>query len=397
MSASLELRASVDEAGWVPSPADTSVHEAGSAAPPQPEHARRFAAWLAQVSERPEAYDLWQLLRHIEAAHPHLPRFGEAVRPADEPLRVGQRAELDFPPTPLSSVDVPAGGGPVRVAQRVFGLLGPNGPLPLHLTELVRERNLHHADATLQAFLDTITHRFALLFYRSWAQAQPVVALDRPGNSALHRWAGALFGLGDERLQNRDACGDGAKLLFAGRLSRQVRDADGLLAWCKARFDVPISVQQWCGHWMALERGERTRLRGRAAQALGGGAVLGGTVWDVQHKFRIVIGPLRLPAYLAFLPGGPQLARLQAMVRQWVGLEFAWDVQLILARADVPALRLGGRGSGPRPGALGRAAWLGHYTAHGDADALVIDVERTLHSRRHVTSPSNNTDPESST
>ena len=365
------------------SPAPTESVAAGP--PPSSERARHFDDWLAQVRQHPEAYDLWQLLRHIEAAHPHLPRLGEAVRPADEPVRVAQPAELNFPPTAVSAVTVRAGGSAgrvVMVAQHVFGLLGPNGPLPLHLTELARERALHHADPTVQAFLDMITHRFALLFYRAWAQAQPVVALDRPAHAPLQSWAGALFGLGDERLQRRDAVGDAAKLHFAGRLSRQARDADGLLAWCRAQFDVPLQVQQWCGHWMPLDRGERTRLRGREAQGLGRGAVLGGAVWDVQHKFRIVIGPLRLPAYLAFLPGGPQLARLQAMVRQWVGLEFEWDVQLILAREDVPALRLGDKGSGPRAGAIGRGAWLGRYARARDADALVIDVERTLHPRR---------------
>jgi type VI secretion system protein ImpH len=100
-------------------------------------------------------------------------------------------------------------------------------------------------------------------------------------------------------------------------------------------------------------------------------------VWDVQHKFRIVIGPLRLARYLDFLPGGRDLARLQAMVRQWVGFEFAWDVQLILARADVPRLQLGGKPAG----LLGRSGWLGRYKKPHDAVDLIIDVETTM--RRH--------------
>ena len=237
-----------DDAALAAAAAHDTDGPAPAAEPAQaPERARRFDDWLAQVRQHPEAYDLWQLLRHIEAAHPHLPRFGEAMRPADEPLRIEQPAELHFPPTPVSGVTVRGEGSRrvLKVAQRVFGLLGANGPLPLHLTELARERSLHHADPTVQAFIDMITHRFALLFYRAWAQAQPVVALDRPGQATLHRWAGALFGLGDERLQARDAVGDDAKLHFAGRLARQVRDADGLLAWCRVQFNVPLQVQQW--------------------------------------------------------------------------------------------------------------------------------------------------------
>ncbi len=100
------------------------------------------------------------------------------------------------------------------------------------------------------------------------------------------------------------------------------------------------------------------------------------SAWDVQHKFRIVIGPLKLARYHAFLPGGSDLAKLQSMVRQWVGLEFEWDLKLILARPDVPSLSLG------RSGELGRSAWLGRYKRAADADDLIINVERTLHARR---------------
>lgn len=64
---------------------------------------------------------------------------------------------------------------------RFFGMLGPNGPLPLHLTEYARSRSIHAGDQTLVRFLDIFHHRFMALFYRAWAQAQPTVSLDRPG------------------------------------------------------------------------------------------------------------------------------------------------------------------------------------------------------------------------
>ena len=104
----------------------------------------------------------------------------------------------------------------------------------------------------------------------------------------------------------------------------------------------------------------------------------------MQQKFRIVIGPLRLARYLDFLPGGTELARLQAIVRQWVGIEFAWDLKLILARADVPSMRLGKAG-GKRIGMLGRSGWLGRYTKPDDAKDLVIDVEAAMRRRRAQT------------
>ena len=63
---------------------------------------------------------------------------------------------------------------------RLFGLFGPNGPLPIHLTEYARERLQHGGDATLCRFLDVFHHRFLALFYKAWAQAQPHVNRDRP-------------------------------------------------------------------------------------------------------------------------------------------------------------------------------------------------------------------------
>jgi type VI secretion system protein ImpH len=366
---------------------DTAIADAATtcaAAPVSADDAAKLpdelGAWLHRVAAEPFRHDFYRVLRRFEAAFPQLPRLGEAVRPADEPLRVAQPAELSFAPASIHALVLRAGAAPL-LQQRIFGLLGPNGPLPLHLTELARERAHHHGDATLQRFLDFLTHRFALLFYRSWAQAQPALALDRPGQARFERRLGALAGLGLPGLLARDALGDATKLHFVGRLSMQVRNAEGLLAICEGQFDVPVFIEQWRGHWMPLARDERSRLGTRAGAGLGSGAVLGASVWDVQHRFRIVIGPLSLARYVDFLPGGRDLARLQAIVRQWVGLEFAWDLTLVLSRAEVPPLRLGRPGPAGR---LGRTGWLGRYTRGGDARDMTIDVESTLRPRRRA-------------
>ncbi len=334
------------------------------------DHTQRHEAWLEQVAAQPFRFDFYQAMRRFASAHPHLPPLGEALRPQDEPLRIGQPAELDFAPASLHSLLRPA-GSPPRLMQRIFGLLGPNGALPLHLTEYTRDRALHHADPTLQRFLDMLTHRFALLFYRAWADAQPAVSLDRASNRTYFNRIGSLVGIGLPSLQERDALSDASKVYFAGRLSRQVRDADGLLSWLRIEFDVTVAIEQWCGHWMPLQRSERSRLGRRDGAVLGRSTVLGSSVWDVQHKFRITMGPLTLDQYRRFLPGGKALARLQALVRHWVGIEFAWDLKLILARGEVPRTVLGTLGC-----ALGHASWLGHYRRARDADDLRIDVER---------------------
>lgn len=329
-----------------------------------------------RLGERPATFDLFQALRRVENAFTDKPRLGDAMRPGEEPIRFAQEPSLIFAPAPITGLERRDGAVP-RLVQRVFGFMGPNGALPIHLTEYARERQLYHGDQAFVRFLDTLLHRFGLFFYRAWARAQPVVGLDRPADAPIVRHVGALFGLVEHSTRQRDALGDFPKLFFAGRLARSVRDADGLEAWLAQHFGVPVRVDQFQGHWMPLGRDERSRLTRDGQPALGRGAVLGRTVWDVQHKFRIVIGPLAWERFAAMLPGGPALEQLRALVRQFVGFEFAWDLRLILRRADVPRWTLAASRD-PRVGRLGRTAWLGRTRVAeraGDADDLVMNVE----------------------
>ncbi len=326
---------------------------------------------LARIAARPTAYDLFQALREIEAAHPHLPLLGDALRPSDEPIRFAEEPALTFAPTPVTGLER-AAVGPPRLVQRVFGFLGPNGALPIHLTEYARERLLHHADPTFGRFLGMLLHRFGLFFYRAWARAMPVVSVDRGNASAVVRHVGALIGIGEPSTRRRDALGDSAKLHFVGRLARQVRDADGLESWLRLHLQVPVRVEQFCGHWMPLDADECWRLTKVDQYGLGRGAVLGRQVWDVQHKFRIVVGPLPWARFAQLLPGGTPLAHVRAMVRQYVGFEFNWDLRLILRAGDVPAWQLGAAGGAGR---LGRTTWFNGRQRSADADDLVMNVE----------------------
>ena len=89
-------------------------------------------------------------------------------------------------------------------------------------------------------------------------------------------------------------------------------------------------------------------------------------VRDAQSHFRIVLGPLSLDAYRRFLPGGPHARQLAHWVREYVGIEFDWDVQLELAADAVPAIALGAAQG------LGRTAWLGQRLDAGPARDLVV-------------------------
>src|ERR1700754_2485334 len=163
-----------------------------------------------EIAAAPYAFDFFQLMRRIDALSPNAPRLGRALRPSLEPVRLGQDPELDFAPAAISSHET-SERTPPRIGVRFFGLFGPHGPLPLHLTEYARERLRNHADPGFARFADVFHHRLLSLFYRAWAQAQPTVQHDRPADDQFAKWLGALFGLAPTSLRERDAVPDDAK------------------------------------------------------------------------------------------------------------------------------------------------------------------------------------------
>src|SRR5262245_31892470 len=313
--------------------------------------------FLSSLAAAPYEYDFYQVLRRLECLHDDKPRLGRALGPIDEPVRLGQDPDLSFAPAPLASCDVQS--HPPRLQVRLFGLLGPNGPLPLHITEYARERLRNAGDATLSRFLDILHHRFLSFFYQAWAQAQPHVNLDRPETDRFAVYVGALLGAAPSSLRHRDRVPDAAKFFHVGTLIRSVRNAEGLAAILRHFFEVPVRIEEFVGHWLHLAVSERTCL-GRGDAALGAGAVLGATVWDRQSKFRIHLGPLGFDEYTSFLPGQSALAEMVDWVRLYLGFELDWDLHLILRRGEAPRLQLGGaqlpRGGESR---LGWTTWLG--------------------------------------
>jgi type VI secretion system protein ImpH len=324
-------------------------------------------AFFTALAEAPYRYDFYQTLRRLECLHDQQPRWGRALRPVDEPVRLGQDPDLSFANAALASFDL-RGGRPPRLQVRLFGLFGPNGPLPIHITEYARERLRHADDPTFCRFLDIMHHRFIALFYRAWAQAQPAVNRDRPADDRFTVYIGAFLGMSPAAVRDRDTVPDLAKLFHVGALIRHVRNVEGLTHILQHFFRVPVRIEEFVGHWMPLSTRERTCLSTDNA-VLGSGAVLGRRLWDRQHKFRIHLGPLTLQQYESFLPGSAALEKLVDWVRQYLCFELDWDVQLALTRTAVPRLKLGGRQR------LGWTSWIGGRSEAAPAADLRIDAE----------------------
>jgi type VI secretion system protein ImpH len=323
---------------------------------------RRRAELARRLAQAPWEFDLFQAMRLIEATSPGRSRIGEAQRPAEEPVRFAQEATLAFAPAALAQFEPASGARPARLVQRVFGLFGPNGALPIHLTEWARDRSRNHGDAAFVRFLDVFHHRMLSLFYRAWAQGRPAVSLDRPRQDFFGRRLAALCGLGSPALLARDAAPDFVKLAHAGVFGRQVRNAECLQVLLAGYFRVPVRIEECVGHWLDIACEQRSRLGTRGGFArLGEDAVIGQRTWHAQSRFRVVLGPLTFPDYERFLPRGKSSRALHDLIRLYVGVEHSWEVRLVLKKDEVPLAWLGNSVS------IGWTSWLGARLTGEDA------------------------------
>jgi type VI secretion protein, VC_A0111 family len=331
--------------------------------------ARKEINWR-EIEKAPYRFDLYYFLRHLEASRAELPRLGCAGQPANEPVRIGQEPFMTFAPSTLKECKLVHGKPHPYVSIYSFGLFGPNGPLPLHLTEYARERVRNYGDATLVRFADIFHHRFILLFYRAWAQSQATNSLDRPEDDYFTRYIASLNGLGQGSLRGRDQVDDYAKFFFTGHLTRLTRNPEGLCSILGSFFSTHAKLEEYLSDWLPLDPSDQTQiLADHVNSKLGQGALVGQSVRDCQHQFRLWLGPLSLQDYELFLPGQKKFYQLLSWVRNYVGYEFGWDLKLVLRREEVPSAQMGGTQR------LGWTTWLGKRQRSSDADDLVLKVE----------------------
>ena len=306
--------------------------------------------WLQQAARQPWRWQLFALLRRLQASQPGAPAIGLARLPRQESVRLGQQPSLAFAPREIAAI---AGrGGGLRIDLYGLGMLGPNGALPLHYTELAHACLHAGRDRALVDFLDLFHHRALCLLYRAWAQAQACAGLDDRQREPFTRYVASLAG--DSPHQPAGPWPAHARWASAAQRVRPVRTAAGLRAVLEAHWQIPVRIEEFVLQWLRIDPSERSRLGATDRGAcLADAACLGERVPDRQGRLRMVFGPLQRASYLQLLPGrGSAFAALQACVRACIGLDHDWELQLLLPASQARAAALGG------PDALGCSAWL---------------------------------------
>ena len=315
------------------------------------DHARQPQPGVNGVSvPSAEAMDYFELLRRLERDGQ---LFGRGSRPDREPARLGQELRQGFSVRDVAALVPATERTPARVSAALFGLFGPEGPMPLHLTRWMLDRLAQRwftagvegatSDSTFLDFANALQHRMFALFYRAWADQAPAVQEERAGGGRMRAILAAMAGAAAPSLRAE-------KLGQAAALGHQVLGPERLAGLVRAAVGAPVEIEEFVGAWSEMPRRLQTRLGGAHA-GLGRGATLGPRIFARQSRIEIRIGPLSLADYREFLPGGARLETLRTAVLHGIGEILDVDFRPLLRAAEIPAARISAV-------QVGRTAWL---------------------------------------
>ena len=323
---------------------------------------------INELLQAPRRFSFYQIVRLLERSRPETAPLGGHGPVEQEAVRLRPNPSMGFASADVQEVahiEPPeaAGGGPwpaYRVTVNFLGLYGAGSPLPAFYTEDIVMRD--EEGETRRAFFDFFHHRYLSFLYRAWEKYRYDQRYHRGASDQQSQWIRGLIGL---RGAGKDGTGkDGAdlpvehpeRLLSSiGLLLLHSRSAATLEKILSHYFEgLPVRIEQFIAREVRIEESQRTYL-GRANATLGVDCTPGETVPDISGKFRLEIGPLDFASFRDLLPDGEGFRKLQKLVPYLLRDQLAYDIELSLREAEVPALDLGAE----CPARLGWSSWLG--------------------------------------
>lgn len=303
--------------------------------------------FLADALQEVRRWGMFPLVRGAEARAPRLPRIGRSRRPSQNIVDLAQEPALHFPAPTLNGVE--QRHGRVEVSGYWFGLLGPMGPLPTHLSEFAVYERRYAKTRPFGRWIDVLAGRMLQLFYRVWGDSQPVVQADRPDDDRFARYLGLLSGAA-EGVSADSSFPPRARLhyaaLFASRRSAVgIEDALGHLLRQNVR------VLEYQPRWRDIAEDDQTRL-GRAFSTLGGDMLAGKRVRVASDAFRVVVRANSLAEYEALLPSGPRFDIVSEALDAFAPSHLEWDLAIEMDARHARPLKLDGRAR------LGWTGWM---------------------------------------
>ncbi|RON08953.1 type VI secretion protein [Pseudomonas brassicacearum] len=302
----------------------------------------RHAALPLSLSQRlrhdPQAFELLQALLLLEREHPQAESLGSGTAPQAEALRLRGPLTPLFAASQVESLTDETGHKPTLTTP-VFGLGGPDGPLPYAYQEWLQQR-ARAKDYAPAEFLDLFQHRLLSLLYKVLRKHRIAVGFSVPSATPVHAQLRALTGLLSKSLHERLAIPDAAVLACSALFADGRRSLAGFAAIVREQFELPVELSAYDGAWREIPPASRSRLQpgGRNLQ-LGRSAVAGTRVWDEHAGIRMTLGPLTPAQAAAFLPDGEAHADLASLSALYFGPDL--DCTLVLLVRGASPIKLG--------------------------------------------------------
>ena len=306
-----------------------------------------LTALFDAVAAEPTAWELFALLRGVEAARPGTARIGVSLDPGQELVDLAHAPSADFPRTTVAEFSR-AGRRPTVRSQHL-GLTGPMGPLPAHLTEIAIFERRIKGPTPYADFLDLISARMLQGFYRAWAEASPTAQADRPADDNFAARLGAASGATDLRFVSgaerppHDAEGfnDWRRLAYGGHLAG-LKSAAAIADLFGHLLERPVTVAEAIGRWRVIPGDARTRIgRTGCHNRLGIGATLGGRFFAVEWNIAFAIRAASMDDLADFLPGGLASGLLAEAAAAVLPAHLQWDARIEIDEAAIAPARLG--------------------------------------------------------
>lgn len=355
---------------------------------PQPQKPRISTVEDAVFHESHE-FDFFQAVSILESIYPD--RIGVGKPGAQKPAVrfASHSASSSFAASSIYEITPATANQPVaKMTVGFMGLTGPSGILPQNYTDLLNRIEIEARGPekySLRDWFDLFNDRTISLFYQSWKKYRPYASYVSASNGEQDCFTSALqsiAGLGmpslmkqchkfvpqinetrkiaseappsptnqlapkqpqPEAAASRQSPIELALLRYSGLLAQRPRSASNLKNLLEDYFQLPVTVKQFHGNWLALDETAQTRLGVLGGNSvLSENAVVGDQTWERQNKILITIGPLNRHQFSRMLPeyqsefGHNDYTLLVELIRLFVGATLEFDIQLTIESESIP-------------------------------------------------------------
>ncbi|MEQ1827164.1 MAG: type VI secretion system baseplate subunit TssG [Pirellula sp.] len=306
-------------------------------------------------------------------------RIGDEAVLEKQAVRLVPILDLNYPSCELADWQEPgAGESRPRLAVSFFGLFGPSGALPDHYTQPMIERT-RNKDASLSEFLNIFNHRLLSLFYQVWEKHSFPVSFETSfaaGQESLvsqSLWAIVQSRLGSSR--NRLSIDDDCILYYGGLFSSCRPSMESLRACVSDFSGITCEIEPLVGQWLELDPTDQTQigviaLGETTGNRLGVDSIAGQRVWDIEQRFRIILGPTTWKTLDDYLPANTTVRRITDLIRRYVGPEWDFDIQVLVKPEEVRGVVF----DADSEFYLGWNTWLGTWNSSEPAGHSIFEL-----------------------